>query len=164
MKRITILLAALVVTALGLPPAALADQTVATVGGGGVYPPGTTYSGVNVNGLQLAFGAEVNLDGTGLGDFTVVLLGLSLAGVEQNIILEGQVTGGSRNAVNIAVVSGTGTLDLGDGSPPTPGVPFTATLTVDATNQGTIGLVIGLTTLPNAALSPGSVAIRTVTP
>jgi len=41
-------------------------------------------------------------------------------------------------------------------------VPFTATLTAGANNQGTVGLVIGATSLPNATLNGGSLAIRSV--
>jgi hypothetical protein len=49
---------------------------------------------------------------------------------------------------------------MGDGTPPMPGVPFTATVITDANNHGTIGLVIGLTILPNATVSAGSMTIQ----
>jgi hypothetical protein len=161
MRRAAILLAGLVIGGLlGLPgAAAAADQSLATAGAGGLYPPGTSFSGVNLNGLQLGVGAEINLDGSGLGNFTAVLLGVSVLGVEQRITIEGQVTGGTRTA-NVAVISGASTLDLGDGSAPTPGVPFTATLTSNGTGLGTVGLVIGVTTVPNATLNAGSLTIK----
>jgi hypothetical protein len=160
MKRITILLAALVVSAaLGLPQVAAAAESRATAGAGGTYPSGTSFTGVTVNALQLGTGAEVNLDNSGLGQFTAVLLGISYLGQEQNIIVEGEVTGGSRTA-NVVVLSGSSTLDLGDGTPPTPGVPFTATLTSNGSGLGTVGLVIGVTNLPNATLNAGSLTIE----
>jgi hypothetical protein len=49
---------------------------------------------------------------------------------------------------------------MGDGTPPLPAVPFTATITTDANDQGTIGLVLGLTTLPNATINQGSMTIE----
>jgi hypothetical protein len=162
MKRIAFLFAVLLVgAAMALPRvAAAADQSLATGGAGGIYPPGSSFTGVDINGLQLGVGAEVNLDSSGLGDFTAILLGVSVLGAEQRITIEGQVTGGSRSAANIVVLSGAATLDLGDGSPPTPGVPFTATLTADGNSLGTVGLVIGVTNLPNATLNAGSLTIQ----
>jgi hypothetical protein len=49
--------------------------------------------------------------------------------------------------------SGTGTLDLGDGSLPT-SVPFTAVVTT-----GGLQLTIGASVLPNQTLSAGSIFI-----
>ena len=46
------------------------------------------------------------------------------------------------------------------GTPPTPGVPFTATITTDANDQGEIGLLLGLTALPNATVNAGSMTIK----
>jgi len=161
MKRSAILLTALLLSAvLGTPHAAAADETLATGGAGGIYPPGATLDGVTINGLQLGFGVEINPDSSALGQFCAVLLGVSGLGVEQNIMIEGQATNGSRNAPNIAVFSGTASVDKGDGLPPTPGIPFTATVTTDANNQGTIGLVIGLTILPSATVDAGSMTIE----
>lgn len=162
MKRVAILLAALVVGAgVGFPSAAAAaDQTLATAGAGGTYPSGTSFLGVNLSALQLGVGSEVNLDGSGLGQFTALLLGTSALGLDQTVILEGQVTGGSRNA-NVAVLTGTTTLDLGDGSAPIPGVSFTATLTSGANGLGTVGVsVVGFANLPNATLNAGSLTIE----
>jgi hypothetical protein len=161
MKRITILLAALVVSAaLGLPQVAAAAESRATSGAGGIFPPDASFTGVTLNALQLGTGAEVNPDSSGLGQFTAVLLGVSGLGLEQNITIEGEVTGGSRNAANVVILSGTSILDLGDGTPPTPGVPFTATLTSDGSGLGIVGLVIGATTLANATLNAGSLTIE----
>jgi hypothetical protein len=165
-KRMAILLAAATMMGtLAIPRLAAADdQTVSTAGAGGVYPSGTSFIGIQVNGLQLAFGAEVNSDQTGLGNFTVVLLGVTALGLPQNIVVEGAVTGGIPAAGNVAVLAGTTSVDLGDGTPPIPALPFTATLTRDAaTHRGTVGLVIGNTTLPSATLNAGSLTVETVT-
>ena len=162
MKRSTVLFNALLaVAALAAPQAtAMAAPAVATAGAGGSYPANTTFAGVSINGLQSGFGAELDLDGTGVGQFCAILLGLSPLGVEQNVRLEGEVTGGSQLAPNVAVLSGTATVDLGDGLPPAEGVPFTATITTDANGLGTIGLVTALASLPNATMNVGSMTIN----
>jgi hypothetical protein len=164
-RKMAVLLAAASLTgALALPRPALADdQTVATAGAGGLYPAGTSFTGIHVSGLQLAFGAELNADQTGLGNFTAVLLGVSALGVDQYIVVEGEVTGGTSPGANVTVLSGTTSLDLGDGTGPIPALPFTATLTRNpANNLGTVGLVVGNTTMPNATLNAGSMSIVTL--
>lgn len=163
MRRSATMLTALLLSAvLGAPPmAAAADQALATGAAGGVYPPGTILNGVPLNGLQLGFGVEIDPDyGSGLGQLCVVLIGVSPLGMEQDIMIDGQATGGSRIAPNIAVFSGTASVDMGDGTPPTPGIPFTATVSSDPNGQGTIGLVLGLTSLPNATVNAGSMTVE----
>jgi hypothetical protein len=163
-KRSMLFNVLLMASALAFPAgAAAADRSLATSGAGGVFPPGTSFTGVDINGLQLGIGVEINPDGSGLGNFTAVLLGVSPLGTEQRITIEGVVAAGTHNAANVAVVSGTSTVDLGDGTLPALDVPFTATLTSDGNDQGTVGLVVsGFTELPNAALDTGSLSIRTV--
>ena len=163
MKRSSVLCAALLLSAfLAAPHSAGADQTIAiaTAGAGGTYPPGTSFGGVTVNGLQSGFGVEINLEGSGLGQFSAVLLGTSGLGLEQDIRIEGEVTSASRPAPNIAVLTGTATIDLGDGLPAAELVPFTATVTTDANGQGTIGLVTGLAGLPAATINAGTITVN----
>lgn len=154
-------------TALGAAgPAIAAQPTHVSAGAGGTYPPGAALGGIDVQGLQLALGSEIGTDGSAAGTFTVVLLGVSpLPGEVRPITVEGSVAAGSLGAANVAVVSGTATLDLGDGLPPASDIPFTATLVRDAaTARGTVALVIGSAELPAAALDEGSVSIQAVPP
>ena len=161
MKRSGVLWGALLASALlAAPRDAGADQTLATAGVGGTYPAGTSFAGVSVNGLQSGFGVEIDLDGSGRGQFSAVLLGTSALGLPQDIRLEGEVTGGARPAPNVAVLSGTAAIDMGDGLPAAEGVPFTATVTTDGSGLGTIGLVTGLASLPNATVNAGSITIN----
>jgi hypothetical protein len=143
-------------------PAAASDQT--TGGAGGVYPSGTAFTSVTVSGLELGVGAEIDSAGLGTGHLTAVLLGVSVLGTSQRIVIEAEVAGGARTAGNVSVLTGSSTVDFGDGTPPALGVPFTATLTADAaTGLGTVGLVLtGLAQLPNATLNAGSLTIETV--
>jgi hypothetical protein len=72
----------------------------------------------------------------------------------QRIVFEGFASSGSRTAANAATFSGIVTIN-GAG-----GVPFTAAVVTDANDQGTLGLVIGRTTLPNAGVNEGSQTIE----
>jgi hypothetical protein len=135
-------------------------QTLATAGVGGTYPPATDFAGITVTGLQSGIGVEIQADGSGLGQFAAILLGVTPLGGEQPIRLEGQVTSGLRPAANVAVLSGTTTVDLGDGLPLTEGVPFTLTVTTDANGMGTIGLATDLANLPDATITAGSITIN----
>jgi hypothetical protein len=155
MKRTLLITFALI--ALAASPAA--SQTNVTVGAGGVFPAGSTFGGVPVSGLQSGYGVEIN--GTSaLGQFCTTLLGVNVLGQQQYIIIEGTASSGAVNAANIVTFSGTSTVNMGNGTPPTPGVPFTATITTDANDQGAIGLRIGATTLPNATVNAGTMTIK----
>jgi len=161
MERMSMRLALVASAALGLSAVAgAADPSRATAGAGGLYPANTSYVGVTIKGLQLGTGAEVNSDGSGVGNLCAVLLGVSALGAEQRIVIDGTVSGGSRTAPGVVVLTGASTVDLGDGTPPTPGVPFTATLSTGAGSAATVGLVLGTTTLPNASLNSGSLTIE----
>jgi hypothetical protein len=151
--------------ALGAYPVVAAEATHVAVGAGATLPAGTSFGGVDVTGLQIAIGAEISPDGTAGGEFAAVLLGLTIAGEVQPISVQGRVNGGTRSAANVAVVSGTATLDLGNGLPPAPDIPFVATLVRDAaTARGTLGLVIAGAELPSATLDEGGVSIQTAPP
>jgi hypothetical protein len=145
---------------IGWSPPAAAQETSVTAGAGGIFPPGTTFNGVPINGLQSGYGVSIASGGSALGQFCTVLLGVNALGLQQNIVIVGQASGGSRTAANIATFSGTCSVNMGDGTPPTLGVPFTATITTDANDQGGIGLVIGVTTLPSAVVNVGSMTIK----
>src|SRR2546423_267338 len=72
MKRL--LLIVIVLGAFAAVPAA--GQVNVTVGAGGIYPAGTTFSGVTINGLQSGYGIENSSIGSALGQFWPGPLGL----------------------------------------------------------------------------------------
>jgi hypothetical protein len=127
----------------------------------GTYPAGTSYNGVPLSGLEIAAGSVIFADGSG-GDGT---LGIRLLGVStgltppQIINIDAQVTAGSRTAATAATVSGTCTIDMGNGLPPVTGIPFTATIAADVNNLGAVTLVLGSTTLPAATIGEGSLTV-----
>jgi hypothetical protein len=160
MRTITILSAVMLTIVLLWPSPARAQSNVSVTGAaGGIYPPGTTFNGIPINGLKTGFGVVIASDGSASGQFHTLLLGISLLGKEQNISVNGNADTGSQTAENVATFSGKCTIDMGDGSPPTPGVPFTVTVTTNASDQGSLGLVLGLTTLPDATINSGSMNI-----
>ncbi|HEY8134051.1 MAG TPA: hypothetical protein VII12_19400, partial [Thermoanaerobaculia bacterium] len=73
--------------------------------------------------------------------------------------VEATVGGGSNAAANVATVTGTCTIDMGNGTPPLTGVPFVATFTTDNQGLGTLGLVLGATSLPAATINDGHMTI-----
>jgi hypothetical protein len=49
---------------------------------------------------------------------------------------------------------------MGDGSPVLQNVPFAAAVTTGADGHGTLGLVLGATSLPAATINQGSMTIE----
>jgi PAS domain S-box-containing protein len=76
-------------------------------------------------------------------------------GIPQQVIVEGEVQNGSFGADGTATFSGAATVNMGDGTPPLLGVPFTV-----KTSTLNLGLTLGTNALPTAALTAGSVTIE----
>jgi hypothetical protein len=129
-------------------------ETSVTGAAGASFPDGAIFNGIPLSGLELGQGIFVAPDGTAQGEFHVVLLGKSLLGLPQEIVVDGKVSNGSVTSDGRANVSGIATVDLGDGTP-LPGVPFTVTLSADS-----VVLTIGSTILPAAGLTSGAITIE----
>ena len=82
-------------------------------------------------------------------------MGTSPVGTPQNVTVEGEVSGGSVGADGSATFSGTATVDVGDGTPAVPRVPFTVTASV-----GSLGLTLNAVALPTATVTAGSITIK----
>ena len=119
------------------------------------FPDGATFNGIPLRGLTLGQGLFIAPDGSATGQFQAVLLGSSLLGTPQNITVEGEVGSGSVGADGSATFSGTATVDMGDGTLPLPGVPFTVTI-----SAGSLGLTLNGVALPTATLSAGSITVK----
>ena len=158
MKRLALTVAVVGFVALSALPlgsrAVAGTVTQVTAAASGTFPPGATFNGVPLEGSTFGFGVVVRVDGSALGNFEIVLAGTTLLGQTQNIILVGNVSSGLSNLDGSVTFSGAGTLDLGDGSLPTDGVPFTVT----ATTNG-LQVTIGATILPTQTLADGSIFI-----
>src|SRR6266513_422155 len=157
MRRLGFLSAAMLGLAGLLAPAAVAAQDAAGVTGAAeaTLPDGAKFNGIPLRGLTLGEGLFIAQDGSATGQFQAVLLGTSLLGAAQNITVEGEVGGGSVGADGSATFSGTAPVDVGDGTLPLPGVPFTVTASV-----GSLGLILNAVALPTATVTAGSITVK----
>jgi len=154
-------LAAMIGLALGMASVPAFAQGIQVSGAGaGVYPLNAVYGGVSLSSLQFGFGVRIPGDGTALGQFHVTLIGASLLGLEQDIEVEGRAATGSATVGSTSTFSGSVDIDMGDGTPPLSGVPFTLTIVSNADGQGTVTLVLGATKLPAATINEGSITIQ----
>jgi hypothetical protein len=161
MKRLGILPATMLVLAILAPTPLQAQNGISvTAAAGGIYPPATTFNGVRLDGLRFGTGITIATAGSAEGQFQATLLGTSLLGLSQNIAIEGKATIGSSVAAGTATFSGTCTMDMGDGSLPLVGIPFTAAIATNADDKGTITLSLATTNLPAATVNTGSMKIK----
>ena len=138
-----------------------AADTAVTAAAEGSYPAGTVYNGVPISGINFSSGALVAGDNTGAdGRVSIDLLGPSTPVGQQIITVKAQIATGSRTAANVAVLNGTASVDMGDGTPAVTGIPIVATITTDANNQGTVGVVLGATQLPAASNGDGTMTVE----
>ncbi len=161
MTRPTIGLTAIIALAFSLAgtPAFAQEDTFVTGAGAGVYPADTSFNSVPLSGLTFGMGVTI-AGGTAAGQFQTTLLGTSALGQPQEIVVEGKPTSGSSSSATTATFSGTTTIDMGDGTAPLTGVPFTVTIVTNADGQGSLTLVLGSTTLPAATINEGTMAIK----
>ena len=150
----------LAATILGLasliaPAPAAAQDTGVTGAAEATFPNGATFNGISLKGLTLGQGLFIGQDGSATGQFQAVLLGTSPLGTPQNVTVEGEVSGGAVAADGSASFSGTATVDMGDGTLPLPGVPFTVTAAA-----GSLGLILNAVALPTATISAGTVTVK----
>ena len=157
MTRLGFLLATLLGLASLMTPTPVAAQDAAGVSGAAEasFPSGATFNGIPLSGLTLGQGVVIALDGSATGQFQAVLLGTSLLGTPQNVTVEGEVSNGSVVVGGSATFSGTATVDMGDGSLPLVGVPFTVTAAT-----GSLGLILNAVALPTATVTAGSITVK----
>jgi hypothetical protein len=137
------------------PVSAQAAAVTVTGAAEAIFPSGASFNGVPLKGLTLGQGLVIAEDGSATGHFHAVLLGTSLLGIPQNIAVEGEIRDGSSAGTGSATFSGTATVDMGNGTPPTGGVPFW--VTASATG---VKLSLYTTELPTASVSAGSITIE----
>lgn len=158
MKKSGLLLAVMAIV--GVAIALTSASAVAQGGDTGVtgaaeaaFPDGATLNGVSFSSLEVGTGASIDSEGTAAGHFFAVLHG-TLLGQSQEIDVDGEVSSGSVESVASATLSGTATVDMGDGSVPLD-VPFTVTATTES-----VLLKLGTSLLPSATLTAGSITIE----
>jgi hypothetical protein len=155
MTRLGLLSAAVLGLATLTAPAAAQDAVGVTGAGEATFPDGASFNGISLKGLTLGQGMFIAQGGSATGQFQVVLQGTSPLGTPQEVTVEGEVRGGSVGADGSATFSGTAMVDMGDGTPALPGVPFTVTV-----SAGSLGLILNAVALPTATLSAGSITVK----
>ncbi len=154
--RLGLTLAAILGAASVIAPAPAAAQDAGVTGAAeATFPDGATFNGLPLKGLTLGQGLFIAQDGSATGQFQAVLQGTSPLGTPQNVTVEGEVRGGSVGADGSATFSGTAMVDMGDGTLPLPGVPFTVTV-----SAGSLGLILNAVALPTATVSAGSITVK----
>jgi hypothetical protein len=135
--------------------AVLSGPTLVTAAGAGVFPGGTSLSGVNLSGGTFGYGVAVFGDGSARGDFQTILAGTNALGGTTQILVVGWVTGGALNADGSVTINGTASVDMRNGTLPSTGVPFSATITT-----GGFQLTVGTSTLATLLKSAGWIYIE----
>lgn len=140
-----------------LPTSTTATGESATVTGaaGATFTQAASFASVSLQSLELGTGVFIESDGTASGVYSAVLTGKSLLGQAQQITIDGRVLRGEMHSDGRAYFSGTATVNLGNGTPSLPSVPFSVSATGDS-----ISLTIGSTTLPVAQVNSGNVSVE----
>jgi hypothetical protein len=158
MMRLKFILIAILGLVSTLAPASVAAQdNAARVSGAGeaTLPQDVAFYGVALKGMQLGQGVLIATDGSAVGQFHAVLSGTSILGQPQEVTVEGEVNAGTAGGDGTVTFSGNATLNMGDGSLPFVGVPFSVT----ASTEG-VQLIVDGASLPQANLTAGSVTIK----
>jgi hypothetical protein len=131
----------------------LAGEAMATASAAGAFS--TT---PNLNGVELAggtFGLGVRTaSGSGNGDLEAQFSGISIIGMIQQVTVTGWITSVTVNGGTVTL-GGTCSLDMGDGAPPTGGIPLAVTLTASG-----VTITVGGTALPTLPKSDGFIVIE----
>jgi len=150
------------ILAAGIAVSAQGAQSASSVtaAGGGVLASGAPYKTVSLASMKFGMGFLLAANGTATGDLESTLLGTSQAGQPQTITVVGKATSGSAEVGGPANLSGTCTVDMGDGSPALSGVPFALTVSKGAGGKWTLLMVLSGTNLPLATVNTGSITVR----
>ena len=135
--------------------AAVASENSITGGGAGVFPGGASFNTVQLAGGTFGIGAKTYNDGSAIGDVETQFNGSSLIGLEQDITVSGWVTSGTVNPDSSVTLNGTATLDMGDGTAPSSGLPLVVVVSVSG-----VQVTVGGSALPTLPKSDGFINIE----
>lgn len=152
-KTIVMFLAAAAMT--GTVLAQTLAPTSVTGAGAAKFPTGAVLSGVSLSTMRFGVGVAMAADGTASGDFQGTLLGAQ----SRRILVVGKASTATTTLLGVPTISGTCTLDLGDGTAPA-SVPFAITVAKATGGAWNLTLAVGGTTLPVAPVTSGSVTVQ----
>ena len=133
---------------------AAGESGTVTAAARGTFGTEAAFRSVALTGIDLGTGVFIEPDGSATGPFNAVLMGNSLLG-EQKITIDGTALHGAFAPDGRAYFSGVATMDLGNGTPPIGGVPFSVTTTGDS-----LSLSIDSTTFPAVRLTAGTISVE----
>ena len=133
--------------------AGVLGEQISTAAAAGIFPTTPTFNGVDLAGGIYGLGVRSGTDST-YGDVHAEFTGISPLGLYQIISVDGWITSGSI-AGGTLTFSGTATLDMGDGPPPTGGLSLTGTLTATV-----ITLTVNGSALPALPKTDGFTAME----
>jgi len=155
---------ALLFGALAPHPAAAQGATTIAQSGSAVFPGAPVYRGVRLSGMKFGTGGAVIEGGGTFGNFSFKFAGVNVVGGQpREISFIGTIAAGSVSPTGVVSVSGSGTLDPGDGSPVSTGIPFLLAVTPSADGGGSLALTVEAANLGAAVVDDG-VILSTVCP
>jgi hypothetical protein len=134
---------ALLCGALAPQPAAAQQATTIAQSGSALFPGAPVYRGVRLSGMTFGTGGAVIVGGGTFGNFSFKFAGVNVVGGSpREMSYIGTIAAGSVSASGVVSVSGSGTLDAGDGSPVVTGIPFLMDVTPGADGGGSLALTV----------------------
>ncbi|HEV8654913.1 MAG TPA: hypothetical protein VGR85_05315 [Candidatus Limnocylindria bacterium] len=130
------------------PDAGVTGEATSTAAAAGVFATTPTFNGVELAGGIYSAGVRTGSD-SAYGDLHVEYTGISLLGLYQIISVDAWITGVTIVG-GTTTLTGTCTLDMGDGPPPTGGLAFTGTLTATG-----ISVTVAGTSIPTLPKTDG---------
>ena len=127
---------------LAQPALAASKQAIVTGAGGSTFPAGTVYNGITLTSYRFGVGISIASNGTATGDFEITLIGTTSQGQPWTGSVVNKAAAGTVNPSGTFSFSGTSSIDMGGGSPP-------STSTFSSTGkdkQNLLTLTIGSTT------------------
>jgi hypothetical protein len=150
---VTVGLVALLVIA--KPGMAASESGTVTGAARTAFTSAASFNSITLSGCDLGTGVFIEPDGSASGSFSAVLLGRSLLGQPQQIVIDGKVLEGAITPDGRAHISGIATINLGNGLLSLQGIPFRVTT---ATNS--VLLTVGSTVLPAAQVTAGTISVE----
>jgi hypothetical protein len=135
------------------PDPGVTGEAMSTAAAAGVFSTTPTFNGVELAGGIYGVGIRTG-GGTANGDLHAEFTGISLIGLYQIVTVTGWITSATVSGGTMSF-TGTATLDMGDGPPPTGGLSLVGSM--DASG---IALTVGGSALPTLPKTDGFAAIE----
>ena len=146
-------------------PDPASDEGAGTIAqaGDASFQGAPVYRGVRLSSMRYGIGGAFEASGSAFGDFGMVFEGVTVAGGQpRQLVYTGTIGGGSESSSGVVSVSGNGTLDMGDGSPPL-AIPFRLDAT-PAVVGGHLAFVLEVAQLNVAVIDLGEILTTSCAP